>query len=116
MGPNPSRYRAGYLAVRAARDAFAGAFNLNRVPPGERKAALAQGDADDFAALKALARGYRRAGQLDEAIAPHTEILNVNRAKLGPDAPATIRFTSSSRPIWAHVQGSLHRSAFRLFA
>jgi WD40 repeat protein len=37
MQPNPSRYRAGYLAARAAKDDFAAAFYLNLLPPDERK-------------------------------------------------------------------------------
>ena len=35
--PNATRYRAGYLAARAARDDFAAAFYLNLIPPDERK-------------------------------------------------------------------------------
>jgi WD40 repeat protein len=34
---NPSRYRAGYLAARVAKDDFAAAFYLNLLPPDERK-------------------------------------------------------------------------------
>jgi WD40 repeat protein len=35
--PSPARYRAGYLAARAAKDDFAAAFYLNLIPPHERK-------------------------------------------------------------------------------
>src|SRR5262249_11787200 len=49
--PDLRRYRAGYLAARAARDDFAAAFYLNLVPPDERKGALEQAEADAFAAL-----------------------------------------------------------------
>jgi WD40 repeat protein/serine/threonine protein kinase len=37
MQPDVRRYRAGYLAARAAKDDFAAAFYLNLIPPDERK-------------------------------------------------------------------------------
>ena len=86
-----ARYRAGYLAARAAKDDFAAAFYLNLVPPDERKAVLEQADADAFAALSKLAGEHQRAGKLDEALPLLIEILKVNKAKLGPDDPATIQ-------------------------
>ena len=88
--PNTPRYRIGYLAARAAKDDFATAFHLNLVPPGERRALLDRGDADAFEALNKLAREYQQAGKRDEVIPLLTEILNINKAKLGPDGPATI--------------------------
>jgi eukaryotic-like serine/threonine-protein kinase len=88
--PNPSRYRAGYLAARAAKDAFAAAFYLDLIPLDERKGLLAQADAEAFAALTKLAAEHQRAGKLAEAVPLLVEILSVNKAKLGPDAPATI--------------------------
>jgi WD40 repeat protein len=44
--PKVDRYRAGYLAARAAKDDFAAAFYLNLIPPDQRKGVLAQADAD----------------------------------------------------------------------
>jgi WD40 repeat protein len=41
--PNPSRYRSGYLAARAAKDDFAAAFYLNLIPPDQRKELEAKG-------------------------------------------------------------------------
>jgi eukaryotic-like serine/threonine-protein kinase len=88
--PNPSRYRSGYLAARAAGDDFAAAFYLNLIPPDDRKAALALADADALAALSRLAQKYWNAGRLEEAVPLRIEILNANKAKLGPEDPATI--------------------------
>ena len=89
--PNPSRYRAGYLAARAAKDDFAAAFYLNLVPSEEREGLLAQAEAEAFAALIKLAGEHQGAGKLDEAVPLYIEILNINKAKLGPDDPATIK-------------------------
>jgi WD40 repeat protein/serine/threonine protein kinase/tetratricopeptide (TPR) repeat protein len=94
MQPNPSRYRAGYLAARAAKDDFAAAFYLNRIPPDERKGLIAQADADALAALSKLAQEYWNAGRLEEAVPLRLEILNFNKAKLGPEDPATIEAAS----------------------
>jgi WD40 repeat protein/lipopolysaccharide biosynthesis regulator YciM len=91
MQPNPSRYRAGYLAARSAKDDFAAAFHLNLIPPDEQKALIAQADADAFAALSRLAGEYQRAGKKEDALPLLIEILNVNKAKLGPEDPATIQ-------------------------
>jgi WD40 repeat protein len=93
--PNPSRYRAGYLAARVARDDFAAAFYLNLLPPDERKALIAQADADVLAAMSKLAREHESAGKPEEAVPLLTEILNVNKAKLGPEDPATIQAADS---------------------
>jgi WD40 repeat protein len=46
MQPNLRRYRAGYLAARAAKDEFAAAFYLNLIPPDERKELEAIKDGD----------------------------------------------------------------------
>jgi WD40 repeat protein/tetratricopeptide (TPR) repeat protein len=89
--PNLSRYRASYLAARAAKDDFAAAFYLNLIPPDERKAVLAQAEADAFAALTRLADEHQGAGKLEEALPLRIEILTVNKAKLGPEDPATIQ-------------------------
>ncbi len=88
--PNPSRYRAGYLASRAAKDDFAAAFYLNLIPPDERKDLLAQADADASAALSKLAEEYVRARKEEEAVPLLMEVLRVNTAKLGPKDPTTI--------------------------
>jgi tetratricopeptide (TPR) repeat protein len=63
--PDPRRYRAGYLAARAAKD--------------------------DFAALSKIAAERTAAGKLEEAVPLFVEILNVYKAKLGPENPATIQ-------------------------
>jgi WD40 repeat protein/tetratricopeptide (TPR) repeat protein len=89
--PNLGRYRAAYLAARASKDDFAAAFYLNLVPPSERQALLAQAEADAFAALCKLADEHQRAGKLEEAVPLLIEILNVNKAKHGPEDPATIQ-------------------------
>jgi WD40 repeat protein/serine/threonine protein kinase len=91
MQPNPSRYRSGYLAARAAKDDFAAAFYLNLIPPDQRKAALEQAEADGIAAMSQLAREQESNGKLEEAVRLYTEVLNYNNAKLGPDDPATIQ-------------------------
>jgi WD40 repeat protein/tetratricopeptide (TPR) repeat protein len=91
MQPNPSRYRAGYLAARAAKDDFAAEFYLNLIPPDERKAVLEQAEADAFAALSKLAGEHESAGKLEEALPLFIEILNFNKAKLGPEDPTTIQ-------------------------
>jgi WD40 repeat protein/serine/threonine protein kinase len=88
MQPNLWRYRAGYLAARAARDDFAAAFYLNLIPPDERKGVL---DAETFAALSKRADEYQSAGKLKEAVPLLIEVLNVNKANLGPGDPDTIR-------------------------
>ncbi len=89
--PNPSRYRSGYLAARASKDDFAAAFYLNLIPPDERKGLIAQADADALVALDRLAMEYWNAGRLEESVPLRLEILNVNKAKLGPEDPATIQ-------------------------
>jgi len=91
MQPNPRRYRAGYLAARAAKDDFAAAFYLNLIPPDERKRVLEQAEADALAALSQLAAEHNSAGKLEEAVPLFIEVLNFNKAKLGPDDPATIQ-------------------------
>jgi WD40 repeat protein/serine/threonine protein kinase/tetratricopeptide (TPR) repeat protein len=88
--PNPSHYRASYLAARAAKDDFAAAFYLNLTPPDERKALISQADADGLAAMSRLADECWRAGKLEEEVPLRIEILNANKAKLGPEAPTTI--------------------------
>jgi WD40 repeat protein len=88
--PNPTRYRSGYLAARAARDDFAAAFYLNLISPDERKALIAQADASTLATMSKLAREYWNAGRLEEAAALYIELLNTNKTKLGPEDPATI--------------------------
>src|SRR5262245_33350478 len=89
--PNLWRYREGYLAARAARDDFAAAFYLNLIPPDERKGVLEQAEADAFAALSNLAVEHERAGKPEEAVPLYIEILKLNKAKLGPEDPATIQ-------------------------
>ena len=91
MQPNPQRYRANFLAARAAKDDFAAAFYLNLIPPDERKAALDQAEADAFAALSKLAREQLGAGKLEEAVRLYTEVLNYHKAKLGPEDPPQSR-------------------------
>ena len=90
-GPNPRRYREAYLAARAAKDDFAAAFYLNLVPPADRQAVLAQADVEAFAALALSADEYKNSRRFDDAVPLLIEILNVNRAKLGPEDPATIQ-------------------------
>jgi tetratricopeptide (TPR) repeat protein len=89
--PNLWRYREAYLAARAAKDDFAATFYLNLVPPADRKALLARADAEAFAALSKLGDEYMQARRFEDALPLLIEILNVNKAKLGPDDPATIR-------------------------
>ncbi|MFO0806123.1 MAG: tetratricopeptide repeat protein [Gemmataceae bacterium] len=89
--PNPWRYREAYLAARAAKDDFAAAFYLNLVPPADRQAVLAQADAVADAALSKLGEEYMVARRWDDAVPLLIEVLNVNRAKLGPEDPATIQ-------------------------
>jgi tetratricopeptide (TPR) repeat protein len=101
--PNPSRYRAGYLAARAAKDDFAAAFYFNLIPPDERKEVLAQADAEAFAALSKLAYEHRRAERLEEAAALYIEILNVNKAKRGPEDPATIETANDLASIYRRM-------------
>src|SRR5262249_9667224 len=91
MQPDPSRYRTGYLAARAARDDFAAAFYLNLVPPDERKGVLEQAEADALAALSRLAVDTASVDKLAEAVPLAIELLNSNKAKLGPEDPATIQ-------------------------
>jgi WD40 repeat protein/serine/threonine protein kinase/lipopolysaccharide biosynthesis regulator YciM len=87
---NPSRYRTGYLAARAAKDDFAAAFYLNLIPANQRKAVIEQADADAFAAMCKLADEYQLAGKQGEAVPLLIEILKVNKARRGSDAPKTI--------------------------
>jgi tetratricopeptide (TPR) repeat protein len=89
--PNPARYRAGYLAARAAKDDFAVAFYLNVVPQDERPGLLAQADADAFAALSKRASEFEGIGKLEEAVPLRIAILNLTKAKHGPDDPASIQ-------------------------
>src|SRR5262249_42362883 len=84
-------YRTGYLAARAARDDFAAAFYLNLVPPDERKGVLEQAEADALAALSRLAVEHASVDKLAEAVPLAIELLNSNKAKLGPEDPATIQ-------------------------
>src|SRR5262249_33558911 len=72
-------------------DDFAAAFYLNLIPPDERKGVLEQAEADAFAALSNLAVEHARAGKLEEAVPLYIEILKINKAKLGPEDPATIQ-------------------------
>jgi tetratricopeptide (TPR) repeat protein len=89
--PNPSRFRAGYLAARAVKDDFAAAFYLKLIPTDQRKALLEQAETEAFAALSKLAGEYRSAGKLEDAVPLYIEVLNFNKAKLGPEDPATIQ-------------------------
>ena len=43
------------------------------------------------------------AGKLEEAVPLHIEILNVNKAKLGPDDPATIQAAETLGRIYAEM-------------
>ena len=88
--PSVSRYRETYLAAHAAKNEFAAAFYLNLVPLADRADLLAQAERNAFAALSKLAQEHQWAGKLDEALPLLIEILNINKAKLGPDDPATI--------------------------
>src|SRR5262249_32924901 len=91
MQPNPSRYRAGYLAARAARDDFAAAFYLNLIPPDERKGVLEQAEANACAALSELAVEHERAGKPEKAVPLYIEVLKFHKAKFGPEDPVTIQ-------------------------
>jgi WD40 repeat protein/serine/threonine protein kinase/tetratricopeptide (TPR) repeat protein len=110
MKPNPWRYRAGYLAARTAKDDFAAAFYLDLIPPDERKGALEQAEADAFAARSKLATEYVNAGKYEEAVPLLTEILNVNKAKLGPEDPATIRAAEMLGGIYCFRTGQLDKA------
>ena len=107
--PNPSRYRAGYLVARAAKDDFAAAFYINLVPPDERKDVLAQAEADAFAALTKLAVEYQRIGKREEAIPLLIEILNINKAKRGHEDPATIQTADTLGRIY-HQTGQFEKA------
>src|SRR5262249_58909692 len=72
-------------------DDFAAAFYLNLIPPDERKGVLEQAEADAFAALSNLAVEHEHAGKPEEAVPLYIEILKLNKAKLGPEDPATIQ-------------------------
>jgi WD40 repeat protein/serine/threonine protein kinase len=89
--PKLSRYRAGYLAARKAKDDFAAAFYLNLIPPDERQALLAQAEVDALRALSRLVDAHVSARKLEEAVPVQIEILNINKAKLGPEDPNTIQ-------------------------
>ena len=94
--------------ARAAKDAFAAAFYLNLVPPDERKGVLEQAEADAFAALSKLAGEHQRAGKLDEALPLLIEILKVNKAKLGPNDPATIQTADTLGRVY-HQMGQFEK-------
>jgi WD40 repeat protein len=89
--PKLSRYRAGYLAARTAKDDFAAAFYLNLIPPDERPDLLAQAELNAFQALGNLVEAHVSARKLEEAAKVQIEILNINKAKLGPQAPETMQ-------------------------
>jgi WD40 repeat protein/tetratricopeptide (TPR) repeat protein len=89
--PDVRRYRAGYLAARAAKDDFASAFYLTLIPPDERNGLIAQADVVALAALSKLAAEHVAAGKLEEALPLRIEILNVHEARFGPEDPATIQ-------------------------
>jgi WD40 repeat protein len=97
MQPNPWRYRAGYLAARAARDDFAAAFYLNLIPPDERRGVL------DAEAVADLSKRADEAGKLEEAVPLLIEILNVNKARLGPEDPDTIRAAEKLSEIYQRM-------------
>jgi WD40 repeat protein/serine/threonine protein kinase len=84
--PNLSRYRASYLAARAAKDDFAAAFYLNLIPPDERK----QADAEALAALSRHAEQHLLTGNPDLALPLLVEIAKVKKVKLGPEDPETL--------------------------
>ena len=107
--PNPSRYRADYLTARAAKDDFAATFYLNLIPPEERKGVLAQADAEAFAALSKLAYENWRTKRLEEAAALYLEVLNVNKARLGPEDPATIQAAEDLGDIY-HQAGQFEKA------
>jgi tetratricopeptide (TPR) repeat protein len=109
MQPNPWRYRSGYLAARAARDDFAAAFYLNLIPPDQRKAVGEQADSETIAALSKLAGEHYRAGNLEEAVPLFIEVLNYNKAKLGPEDLATIQTTDSLGRIYYRM-GQLEKA------
>jgi eukaryotic-like serine/threonine-protein kinase len=113
MQPNPRRYRAGYLAARAAKDDFATAFYLNLIPPDERKGVLEQAEADTFVARSKLADEYVGSGKWEKAMPLLTEVLNVNKAKLGPDDPATIKTTETLG--WVYFQAGQFEKTIPLF-
>jgi tetratricopeptide (TPR) repeat protein len=89
--PKLSRFRAGYRAARRTKDDFAAAFYLNLIPPDERPAVLAQAEVDAFQTLCWLVDAHVSARKLEEAVPVQIEILNINKAKLGPNDPDTIR-------------------------
>jgi WD40 repeat protein len=110
MQPNPQRYRAGYLAARAAKDDFAAAFYLNLIPLDQRKEVLEQAEADAFAALSRLAREHEIAGKLEHAVPLYIEILNYNKAKLGLDDPATIQTAETLGRIYYYRMGQFEKA------
>src|SRR5262249_34419939 len=103
MQPDVRRYRAGYLAARAARDAFAAAFYLNLIPAEERKGVLEQAEADAFVALCKLANEQEWAGKLEEAVPLYIKILKINKAKLGPEDPATLKDMETLGGVFSHM-------------
>jgi WD40 repeat protein/tetratricopeptide (TPR) repeat protein len=110
MQPNPERYRASYLAARAAKDDFAAAFYLNLIPPEERKGALDQAEADAFEALAKFAAEREGAGKLEEAVSLYIQVLNFNKAKLGPDDPATIQTAETLGRIYYYRMGQFEKA------
>jgi tetratricopeptide (TPR) repeat protein len=110
MEPNPSRYRAGYLAARAAKDEFAAAFYLNLIPSDERNGLVAQADVAAFAAMARLAYEYRSAGKLDQAVPLLVKVLNFNKAKLGLYNPTTIQTAETLGRIYYYDMGQFEKA------
>jgi hypothetical protein len=102
--PDPRRYRYGYLTARAAKDDFAAAFYLNLIAPDERKAALAQADADAFAALTRLAEEYFWAGKQEQELPLRVEILNISKDKNGIEHPDTVQAAANLGRIYRQLR------------
>ena len=88
--PNRWRYREGYLAARAAKDDFAAKFYLNLTPPADQSGLVARADVDALAPLSALANEHWYSGKRDQALPLLVKIVNVKKAKLGPEDPETL--------------------------
>src|SRR5262249_7838029 len=90
MQPNFLRYREGYLAARVAENEFAARFYLNLIPAAERTALEAKAELDALVPLRRLAMTHWQAGKRDQAAPLLVKIVDVRKARLGPEHPDTL--------------------------
>jgi WD40 repeat protein/serine/threonine protein kinase/tetratricopeptide (TPR) repeat protein len=89
-GPDPWRYRDGYLAARAAKDAFAAKFYLDLVPSAGRAALVSTADLNALAVLSERASQHEQTDEWDKALPLLVEIMNVTKAKLDAESPVAL--------------------------